>query len=88
MLYSVSRHVDSDIDVLYEMLTAQIGVGKKPFAHYALGVGDFKAFFLIYLVVTHTLILDYRTLLDLSSDRAESWRRYTLKGVCWCQGRE
>ena len=56
-------------------------------AHYASRVGYFMqslSSFLISLVVTFTLMLDYRTLLDLSSYGSDSWKRYTLKGICWC----
>ena len=39
--------------------------------------------FLISLVLTCTC-LDYRVLLDLPIHRSGSWKRYTLKGACWC----
>ena len=36
-------HVDTDFDILFEKLTAQIGgwICKTPYAHYAFGVGNF-----------------------------------------------
>ena len=62
-------------------------IWKTPSAQYASRVEDFiqsLCSFLISLVVTCTLMLDYRAHLDLPSYGWDSQRRYTVKDVCWC----
>ena len=39
--------------------------------------------FLISLIVTCTLCLDYKALLELANYWLDSCRRCNLKGVCW-----
>ena len=76
-------------DILFEKLTPEIGGKFEKHPSYAIPLGlgissKVCLLFKLFLLVTSTLCLDYRTLLDLLKYWLDSWRRYSLKVVCWC----
>ena len=83
-----------DIDILFEKLTPEIGVWKTPFGHSRVWggggeewVGDFMQSlysFLTSFVRPILWCIGFRALLDLSNYWLDYWRRYNIKGVCWC----
>ena len=75
-------------DILFEKLASEVGgwIWKALFANYVYRGGDFMkslSFFLISLIVTCTLCLDYKALSELANYWSDSFRRCNLKGVCW-----
>ena len=77
--------------IYFVILIAQIGncIRKALSAHYSLGFEDSmqNLFFAISWLVTCTHVywcLDCRALYDLPSYTSDTWRRYTVKCLCWC----
>ena len=75
--------------LLFKKLTPEIGVEleKHPLHTMPLCLGiscRVYLLFLIFFLVTCTLCLDSRALLDLPKYWSDSWRRYNLKVACLC----
>ena len=87
-------HIVWSTDTIFEKLAAEIGrlnLKKQPLHTMPLRLGiscRVCLLFLIILVVTCTLCLDYRAILDFPKYWSDSCRRYNLKDVRWCAGED
>ena len=73
--------------IIWNVKTINRGrIWKAPFVLCLIGLGFHAklAFFWYHWWWSASWCLDYRSLLGLSKYGSDSWRRYNVKGVCWC----